>query len=132
MIVGTGIDVLEISRMEAALARRGARFENRVFTPKEIEACRGRPAAAAQFAVRFAAKEALMKAVGTGWAYGVTWRDIESLAPKGGRFPRAWEIRLTGRAAEIASELGVKRLHLAASRSRTHAMAMVVLEASDR
>jgi phosphopantetheinyl transferase (holo-ACP synthase) len=62
----------------------------------------------------------------------VTWRDIESLAPKGGRFPRAWEIRLTGRAAEIASELGVKRLHLAASRSRTHAMAMVVLEASDR
>ena len=117
--------------MEAALARRGARFENRVFTREEIKACRGRPAAGAQFAVRFAAKEALMKAVGTGWAHGVTWRDIESLAPRGGAFPGAWEIRLNGRAAEIASELGAKRLHLAASRNRTHAMAMVLLETSD-
>ncbi len=131
MIVGSGIDVLEISRMEGALARRGARFQSRVFTPKEIEACRGRPAAGAQFAVRFAAKEALMKAVGTGWAHGVTWRDIESLAPQGGPFPGAWEMRLTGRVAEIASELAVKRLHLAASRSRTHVMAMVVLETTD-
>ena len=131
MIVGSGVDVIEIARMESALRRRGERFEARVFTLEEISACRGRPAAVMQFAVRFAAKEAAMKAVGTGWARGVTWHDIESVPqPRGASFG-PWLLNLYGRAGEIARELGVNRVPLATARSRTHAMAMVLLETSD-
>ena len=131
MIVGSGVDVIEIARMESALRRRGERFQARVFTREEIRACRGRPAAVMQFAVRFAAKEAAMKAVGTGWARGVTWHDIESVAQERGASFGPWLLNLYGRAGEIARELGVNRAHLATARSRTHAMAMVLLETPD-
>ena len=131
MIIGSGVDVIEIARMERALRRRGQRFEERVFTLEEIRACRGRPAAVMQFAVRFAAKEAAMKAVGTGWARGVTWHDIESVAQERGAPFGPWLLNLHGRAGEIARELGVNRAHLATGHSRTHAMAMVLLETPD-
>lgn len=134
MIVGTGVDVIEIARIERVLAERGERFERRVFTPREIETCRklGRPAA--PFALRFAIKEAAMKALGTGWAAGVRWLDIETLAPSGApreSAPRRLCLKLCGRAGEVAAERAGRpsyRVHVAGSCSRTHALALVLLE----
>jgi holo-[acyl-carrier protein] synthase len=123
VIVGSGIDVVEIARIQRALHRRGERFERRVFTDREIDACRPGRSGAARFAVRFAAKEALMKAIGTGWAHGVRWVDIE-IVPGSGRLG----LHLHGRTAEIAEGLGGTSLHLAVSRNRTHALAVVLLE----
>lgn len=127
MIVGSGIDVIEIARIERALARSGERFERRVFAPAEIAFCRrfGRPGP--HFALRFAAKEAVMKAAGTGWARGVRWVDIETTAPAGGS-GAALGLRLHGRVAEIARTRGASALHLAVSRTRSHAVAFVLLE----
>lgn len=130
MIVGSGIDVIEIKRIERLLGRSGERFERRIFTSAEIADCRRVRGVAAQFAVRFAAKEALMKAVGTGWSRGVRWVDIGTLedarAPGG-----SLRLTLAGRVAEIARELGCGAAHLAVSRTRSHAMAVVLLEASE-
>ncbi len=128
MIVGSGIDVIEIARIERLLAQSGERFERRVFTPGEIADCRRFRRVAPQFALRFAAKEALMKAVGTGWARGVRWVDIGTRLepPTAGGYLR---LTLSGRVAEIARELGCRATHLAVSRTRSHAMAVVLLEA---
>ncbi len=127
MIVGTGVDVIEIGRVERALARRGDRFAARVFSGPERAACERFARPAPHFALRFAAKEALMKAVGTGWARGVRWADIEVVGPSAGEPPR---LRLHGRVAQIAAEQGAARLHLALSRTRSHALAVVVCEAA--
>ncbi len=125
MIVGCGIDVVEIARVERALARRGERFRRRVFTDAERRDCerRGRPGP--HFALRFAAKEAGMKAIGTGWRRGVGWRDFEVVEQDG-----ALELRLHGHAARFAAERGSVHAWLGASRTRTHAVAQVVLEAA--
>ena len=77
MIVGVGVDVVEIPRLRKILARYGERFAQRVFTPEEREYCAAHTDPAPHYAVRFAAKEALFKALGTGWARGVTWQDVE-------------------------------------------------------
>ena len=127
MIVGTGIDVIEIERVERALLRSGERFERRVFARSEIRSCRARPrTSAAHFALRFAAKEAAMKALGTGWADGVRWLDIETQCERDGRREQL-TLRLHGRAAELAAARGA-RAHLAVSRTRSHAIAYVLLE----
>ncbi|MCZ6464465.1 MAG: holo-ACP synthase [Proteobacteria bacterium] len=133
MIVGSGVDVIEIARVERALEHRGERFERRVFTPQEIETCRRARRPEQQFALRFAAKEAAMKAVGTGWGQGVRWLDIETAPRAGARGGPEAGLRLTlrGRAAELAAERGGERTHLALSRSRTHAVAVVLLEGAD-
>jgi holo-[acyl-carrier protein] synthase len=125
LIVGTGIDVVEIERVERALARHGRRFEERVFHPREIAGCRGHRRAAPFYAQRFAAKEALMKAVGTGWARGVRWVDIEVVGRAG-----AFEIELHGEVADVARRRGVARIHLGLGRSRSLALAAVLLDAS--
>ncbi len=130
MIVGSGIDVIEIARIERALARGGARFERRVFHPSEIAACRRFRRAAPHFALRFAAKEAVMKAVGTGWARGVRWVDIETLPAPAAGAAGVLVLALHGRVGEIARELGGATPHLAVSRTRSHAMAVVLLESA--
>jgi holo-[acyl-carrier protein] synthase len=136
MIIGSGVDVVEIARIERVLGERGDRFERRVFTPSEIESCRraGRPAS--HYAVRFAAKEAVMKAVGTGWARGVRWVDIETegVATSTASLSELLALKLHGAVGALAEELasragGCARAHLAVSRSRTHAVASVLLEA---
>ncbi|MCG8592294.1 MAG: holo-ACP synthase [Proteobacteria bacterium] len=129
MIVGSGVDVIEIARIERALSERGARFAGRVFTPAEIEACEGPGRSAPRFALRFAAKEAAMKAIGTGWSAGVRWRDIEAMPGANG--PGEWVLRLSGRAHELAGARGTERAWLSVSRSRTHALALVVLEGGE-
>jgi holo-[acyl-carrier protein] synthase len=123
VIVGSGIDIVEVGRVEGVLRRRGARFRERVFTERERVDCDRRAHPGPHFALRFAAKEAGMKAVGTGWRRGVGWRDFEVIEAA-----RGLEIRLSGRALHFARERGGDRVWLAASTQRTHAIAEVVLE----
>lgn len=125
MIVGTGIDQIDIARIAQSIARYGSRFLERVYTPEEIAYCeRKRQNAAESFAARFAAKEAAAKALGTGIGAGVTWREIEVTRAPGSR-PL---LRLHGRAAEIATILGVHASSLSITHTGSIAMAMVILE----
>lgn len=130
MIVGSGVDVIEVARIARSLERGGERFERRVFTPAEIAACRSAGRPALHYAVRFAAKEAVMKAVGTGWARGVRWVDIETV-PESERLSARLGLRLHGAVGHIATQRGSDRLHLAVSRTRTHALALVLMEQAD-
>jgi len=124
MIVATGIDIVEIARIEEVFFRRGSRFRDRVFTEAEIAYCEPRGAKFASYAARFAAKEAMMKALGTGWANGIAWRDIEILRDEMG----APSINLRGRALDCFNGLGATRAHLSLTHSRDLAIAQVVLE----
>jgi holo-[acyl-carrier protein] synthase len=124
MIVGTGVDITEVGRIEAAVKRFGDRFLKRVFTPAEILYCMGKPNAAERLAARFAAKEAGMKAIGTGLRGGVTWQDVEVLRLPGQRPV----LKFRGKAAEFATRLGCKRTHLSLSHTADQAIAHVILE----
>ena len=124
MIVGTGVDITEVTRIKAAMERFGDRFLKRVFTPAEIHYCSGKPNAAERLAARFAAKEAGMKAIGTGLRHGITWHDVEVLRVPGQR-PT---LKLSGKAAEFATRLGCKRTHLSLSHTADQAIAHVILE----
>ena len=124
MIVGTGIDITEVARIAAAIARYGDRFLQRVYTPREIAYCQSKRNAHERFAARFAAKEAAMKAIGTGLRRGVTWQDVEVGRESGGR-PT---IIFTGKAAEFAAKLGTRHVALSLTHTEETAMAQVILE----
>jgi len=124
MIVGTGVDISEVDRIAAAVKRFGNRFLKRVFTAEEIRYCLGKPNTPERLAARFAAKEAGMKAIGTGLHYGVTWQDVEVLRLPGQRPV----LQFHGKAAEFAARLGCKRTHLSLSHTREQAIAYVILE----
>jgi len=119
----TGVDLIEIARVERALARYGGRFLERVFTPAEILYCRAHPA---ELAARFAAKEAVAKALGVGVRMmardGIDWREAEIVGDARGK-PL---IRLHGRAAEQAEELGLTEWAVSLSHTQEHAIAFVV------
>lgn len=125
MVVAIGIDLVEIARLEEVIKRRGS-FRGRVFTDGEISYCehRGGAARAASYAARFAAKEAVMKALGTGWSEGIAWKEIEVVCEASG----APTIRLNGRALERMREIGATRVHLSLSHTGNLAVAQVVLE----
>jgi holo-[acyl-carrier protein] synthase len=124
MIVGTGIDIAEVERIAQTIARFDGRFKERVFTAEEIRYCESKANKAERYAARFAAKEAGMKAIGTGWSRGVNWRDIEVRRLPGGR-PT---IVFHGKAAEIFAKLGGVRAHLSITHTKQSAMAYVILE----
>lgn len=124
MIIGIGIDIVEIARIEEAIRDRGQRFVDRVFTPAEIAECDSKATRIASLAARFAAKEAAMKALGTGWAGGLAWRDIEVICEPGGR-P---SVRFHGRAAEVFRELGGRTAHVSLSHAGDLAAAQVVID----
>ncbi len=124
MIVGTGIDLLEISRIQDLLDKQGDSFLAKVFSQGEREYCMAQPRPAEHLAARFAAKEATMKALGTGWTKGVGFQQIEVTRDSQG----APGIRLHKTAAQLAKELGIAKLHLSLSHSRDQAIAMVVAE----
>lgn len=124
MIVGSGVDMIEIARIEEVLARYGDRFCQRIYLPGEILYCRSKRNGAESFAARFAAKEAAAKALGTGIHAGVGWRDIEVVRAPGGR-P---SLLFHGRAAAVARKLGVRNSVISLTHSRTQALAQVLLE----
>lgn len=124
MIYGTGIDLVHIKRVEKVIERWGDRFIHRVFTPGEMKICYNRAFPAAAFSLRFAAKEAFSKAVGTGMKKGVRWRDIEVFHYPGGR-PG---LKLHGKSLEICEKENITGLHLSLSDEGEYGMAMVVLE----
>jgi|SRR5664279_6361761 holo-[acyl-carrier protein] synthase len=124
MIVGTGIDIVEVPRIGQSIERFGERFLKRIFTPAEIRYCQAKANYVERFAARFAAKEAGMKAIGTGMRGGVSWRDFEVGREPGGR-PT---MLLHGKAAQVAAGLGMRRAHLSVSHTEEHAVAYVILE----
>ncbi len=124
MIVGTGLDLVEVERIERALAHYGRRFLERVFTPREITYCDSYKNRGERYAARFAAKEAGMKALGTGWRNGIRWRDLEVVNESSGR-PT---LELSGAAAHRAAGLQVRSIALSLTHTATHAMAQVILE----
>ena len=124
MLVGTGIDIVEIERIAQSISRFGTRFLTRVFTTEEIEYCQRKKNSAESFAARFAAKEAGAKALGTGIQHGITWKELEVRREPGHR-PN---LHFTGRAREIAAQLGVRHVSLSLTHSTTTAMAAVHLE----
>jgi phosphopantethiene--protein transferase domain len=124
MIVGTGIDIAEVPRIAAAISRYGDRFLHKIFTEGEIRYCDSKANRVERFAARFAAKEAGMKALGTGWNHGVRFRDIEVTRKPGSR-PT---IVFHGKAAEFAVKLGATNVALSLSHTSEQAIAQVILE----
>ena len=126
MIVGLGVDLCDVERVRRALeGPSGARFRDRVFTPAEQEYCEARKRGRfASYAARFAAKEAAMKALGTGWGWGVAWRDFEVLPAEDG--PPC--LVLHGEAAKLAARRGLVRWLVALSHTDAGAVASVVVE----
>jgi len=124
MVLGLGTDLIEIDRIERSHQRFGEAFLHRIYTPGEIAYCTARRNASESLAARFAAKEAAAKALGTGISRGVNWREFEVRRAPGQR-P---EMHLSDRAAELARALGIRRLSLSLSHSRSVAIAVVVAE----
>lgn len=124
MILGNGIDLAEVDRIKASVDRFGNRFLERVFTPKEIAYVERKANKFERYAARFAAKEAGMKAIGTGWRGGIRWQDFEVMNLPSGR-PT---LSLHGVAREFAERLGVKAISLSLTHTAQYGMAFVILE----
>src|SRR5947208_7886869 len=118
-VIGIGTDIIECLRVAKMIERHGELFLTRVFTQHEIEYCTARKAATQHYAGRFAAKEAVLKALGTGWTRGIHWRDIEVRNEIGGK-PK---IALGGAARELCEKLGVDEVLMTISQCRTPAKA---------
>lgn len=125
-IIGHGIDIIEVPRITEMIADHGQHFLDRCFTPAEQAYCRKNPKRAAQhFAGRFAAKEAVLKVLGTGWRNGIAWTDMEILNDLLGK-PT---LTLTGLTATIAQNLGITEWHLSISHTSAHATASALATA---
>ncbi len=124
MIVGTGVDIAEVDRIRESIRRFGDRFIRRVFTPGEIAYAERKANRYERYAARFAAKEAGMKAIGTGWRRGVRWQDFEVANLPSGK-PT---LKLHGAAAQVAARLGVKAIALSLTHTKHLALAHVILE----
>ena len=124
MIIGTGVDLVEIDRFRKVIERLKNRFILRVFTANEQQFCNEHRDPVPHFAVRFAAKEALFKALGTGWAKGVTWLDVEVRRER----QDAPTMVLRGEAQRLSSSMGASKVHLSLSHSDQWAIATVILE----
>ncbi len=123
-IIGTGVDIVETARIADLLGNHPERFLERCFTKGEQEDSKSNKRQNEHLAARFAAKEAALKALGTGWSQGIGWTDIEVVKEPSGK-PY---LKITGRAAEIADELGITKWHLSLSHISTHAIAMAIAE----
>jgi holo-[acyl-carrier protein] synthase len=124
MIVGTGVDLAEVLRIKASIERYGEKFIRRIYTPAEIKYVERKANKFERYAARFAAKEAGMKAIGTGWRHGVTWQDFEvSNLPSGKP-----TLLFHGVAARFAASLGVKNVSLSITHTAELGMAHVILE----
>ena len=126
MIIGVGIDVIQNERIKESLEKFGARFLKRIYTEIETGYCNNCADPGIHFAARFAAKEAAFKALGTGWAAGVTWKDIEVQRLPSGK-P---ELHLYGKALDRATTMGASRFHVSLTHDRLVSCAVVILESA--
>jgi holo-[acyl-carrier protein] synthase len=126
--VGMGVDMADVARIKAAIERHGEAFLRRVYTVREKEYCEKFKNQYERYAGRFAAKEATMKALGTGWSRGVRWVDVEVVRQSGGR-PT---IALYGEAAKVAAALGVQRVTVSITHTSTQALAQVIFEGQEK
>jgi holo-[acyl-carrier protein] synthase len=124
MILGVGVDLVRIDRVTGLLERHGPRALAKLFTPAEAARCREGRHPPESFAARFAAKEAFFKALGTGWGRGGAWTDVEVVSAPSG----APSLRLSGAAAALADERGIRHVHLSLTHTDDTAAAFVVLE----
>jgi len=124
MIVGTGVDLCEVGRIRQSIERFGARFTERIFTAREIAYVERKANRYERYAARFAAKEAGMKAIGTGWRGGIKWQDFEVTNLGSGKPTLAFH----GVAAKVAERLGVRNISLSMTHTADMAMAMLILE----
>ena len=121
-VLAHGIDMVDCARLAEMLDRHGERFLNRVITARELSYCLGKKRSLEHLAGRFAAKEAVMKVLGTGWSGGISWTDIEIYNNSAGQ-PG---VRLTGRCRQVAGELGMKKILITISHIQTHAIASAI------
>ena len=126
-IVGIGTDIVECLRIAKMIERHGEQFINRIYTQHEIEYCSKRGAATQHYSRRWAAKEAVLKALGTGWARGISWRDIEIRNDASGR-PT---VRLAGGARDVCEKLEISQMQISISHCRTHATAYALAVRDD-
>lgn len=122
MVIGIGIDAIQVGRFERAVARHGRRLLDRLFTAAELGGVQSRRSPGRHLAARFAAKEAAMKALGTGWGQGVVWQDLQIMG--GGREPS--NLVLSGRARDVADDLGISQMLVTLTHDGDYAMACVV------
>lgn len=121
-IIGIGTDIVECLRIAQMIERHGELFISRVYTPAEIDYCSVRKAATQHYAGRWAAKEAVLKTLGTGWAKGISWRDVEVLPNRAGQ-P---QVTLHGGALEIAGKMEIEHVQVSISHCRSHATAFAI------
>ena len=126
MILGIGSDLVHVERIRNSIAQYGERFVTRVYTDKERAYSLSKSNSAERFAARFAAKEAGMKAIGTGWRGGVTWKDFEVMNESSGRPV----LRLAGIALQVANRMGVEHISISLSHTADLALAVVIVEGS--
>jgi holo-[acyl-carrier protein] synthase len=124
MIIGTGVDIVEVARIKKSLEKYNPRFEEKIFTAEEILYCRAKAEPSIHFAARFAAKEAVMKCLGTGMDQEISFKDIEVTKLKTGK-PL---IILSGKGRKIASQLEIKTIHISLSHDRNYAIAQAIAE----
>jgi holo-[acyl-carrier protein] synthase len=125
MVVGIGVDMVEVARIEKAISRHGARFIRRIYWPQEAAYCEQAGHNFQRYATRFAAKEAARKAIGAATPVrALDWHDVEIISSTEG----APQLEFHGRAAELAGELGITRAHVSLSHTAEMAIAIVVLE----
>ena len=123
-IIGIGTDIIECLRIAQMIDRHGELFIRRVYTEHEIAYCSTKKAATQHYAGRWAAKEAVLKALGTGWVRGISWRDVEVRHKPGG----APTVALRGGAKEVLERSGIQRMHISISHCRSHAIAYAIAE----
>ena len=124
MIHGTGVDIIEIARIRSSIEKYSGKFEERVFTSKEINYCRSKPDPFKHFAARFAAKEAVLKSLGTGMAHGIGWKDMEILNQESGKPV----LTLSGKGLDIFNSLNLRDIHISMTHDRQYALAQAIAE----
>lgn len=124
MIIGTGVDIVEVARIRKSLEKYSPRFEEKVFTPEEILYCRSRPEPGIHFAARFAAKEAVMKCMGRGIGQQIGFKDVEVTHMKTGQ-PL---VKMRGKGKEIFLRLKLKTIHLSISHDKNYSIAQAIAE----
>ena len=128
MILGCGVDLVEVSRLQRVIRQRSRTFLRRIFTPDELEYCRRKRLSAEHLAARFAAKEAVAKAFGDRQGLTMRWQDVAVVRAESGQ-P---QVKLTGEADRLRRRRGVLRIHLSLTHTARYAVAMAVLEGGRR